>query len=386
MRGTPVLDAVRDLAPLIAKRSEEIEKAGTMPADLLSDLVAAGCYRMQLPRDYGGLELPTPDVMQVIAELSRADGAVGWTVMIASQAPLFFAHAPRERFEQVYADGPTVFLAGAIAPKGVAEVTDGGYRVRGSWPFASGIPHATWVVAHCVVTEDGKPRSGPDGAPEMRMALMPAEAATVLDTWHVLGMRGTASADFEVDCFVAEEDCFVILGGTPSVDWPTTRIPVRAAVGPQVAAVALGIAQGALDDLAALAPTKRPAMNPKVRLAEDPVFQHSFGEAHLRLQAARSFLLSEAHACWDRAVSGGEWSPFDRMQPRLGGAFVTGECVKVVDAAYTLAGSASLYESSSLQRRLRDVHVVTQHQASTSEGYRTLGAVLAGEPVDTSFF
>lgn len=386
MSGTSVLEAVRDLAPLIAKRSEEIEKAGTMPADLLSDLIDAGCYRMQLPRAYGGLELSTPDVMEVLAELSRADGAVGWTVMIASQGPLFFAYAPKQTFEQIYADGPTVLLAGAVAPKGRAEVVEGGYQVRGSWPFASGIPHATWVVGHCMVTEGGQPRLGADGAPEMRMALMPVAAAAVLDTWHVVGMRGTASADFEVDCFVAEDDCFPILGEAPSVDWPGNRIPIRAAVGPQVAAVSLGIAQGALDDLAALAPTKRPAMNPKVRLAEDPVFQHCFGDAYLRFQAARSFLLSEAQACWDRAVACAEWSPFDRMQPRLGGAFVTGECVKVVDAAYTLAGSASLYESSSLQRRLRDVHVVTQHQASTTEGYRTLGAVLAGEPVDTSFF
>ncbi|MBW3668416.1 MAG: acyl-CoA dehydrogenase family protein [Actinobacteria bacterium] len=386
MSGAPVLDAVRDLTPLIAKRSEEIEKAGRMPSDLLADLVDAGCYRMQLPRAYGGLELSTPDVMEVLAELSRADGAVGWTVMIASQGPLFFAYMSKQKFDEIYAEGPTVLLAGAVAPKGVAEVVDGGYQVRGSWPFASGIPHATWVVGHCLVSEGGQPRLGPDGGPEMRMALMPVEAATVLDTWHVLGMRGTASADFEVDCFVSDENCFPMLGAAPSVDWPANRIPIRAAVGPQVAAVSLGIAQGALDDLAALAPTKRPAMNPKVRLAEDPVFQHCFGDAYLRFQAARSFLLSEAQACWDRAVAGAEWPPFDRMQPRLGGAFVTGECVKVVDAAHTLAGSASLYESSSLQRRLRDVHVVTQHQASTTEGYRTLGAVLAGEPVDTSFF
>ena len=101
---------------------------------------------------------------ELIRELSRADGSVGWTVTIGSAAPVFFGQLPAATFDAIYANGPDVVSAGAFNPTGVATPIDGGYRVSGRWAFASGCQHADWFVAHCLVEgTDGQGRCHPCG-------------------------------------------------------------------------------------------------------------------------------------------------------------------------------------------------------------------------------
>jgi alkylation response protein AidB-like acyl-CoA dehydrogenase len=142
--------------------------------------------------------------------------------------------------------------------------------------------------------------------------------------------------------------------------------------------VALGIAEGALEDIAELAKTKRAAMNPLALLAEDPVFRHSLGERALRLASVRALLDQATERAWQAGLARRPLSARETLEGRTMAGYVTAECVKIVDAAYTMAGSVSLYDASPLQRRLRDIHVATQHVAATGESYRTLGAVLVG--------
>ena len=87
-----------------------------------------------------------------------------------------------------------------------AQAVDGGYRVTGKWRFASGSANATWMGGHSQVYErDGKPRLDPAGRPVMRTMIFRPAQATIHDTWHVIGLRGTASNDYEVaDLFVTE--------------------------------------------------------------------------------------------------------------------------------------------------------------------------------------
>jgi alkylation response protein AidB-like acyl-CoA dehydrogenase len=145
------------------------------------------------------------------------------------------------------------------------------------------------------------------------------------------------------------------------------------------AAVAIGIGQGALEDLAELAKSKRAAMNPTAVLADDPVFRHALGEQDLRLASVRALLDRVTENAWQAGMDSRPLSPRETLEGRTMAGYVTAECVKIVDAAYTMAGSVSLYDVSGLQRRMRDIHVASQHVAATSEGYRALGAVLVGK-------
>jgi len=377
-----VHDAIAVLVPEIAARAAEIEQRRCIPVDLFDALVATGCFGGHLPTSQGGLELPLREVNSIIEEVARADGSVGWVTMIAIGAPPAVALFSKDCFDEVYASGPNPYVRGALAPKGTAIPVDGGYLLNGRWPFGSGGPQPQYVIGTCVVIDDGEPRRTPSGLPDLLQAVMPAADVEFLDTWPVAGLRGTDSCDFIArDLFVSQLSTTDVFTASPCVDIPLARVPLRVTFATAHGAHAVGIAHGALDDIATIATTKRPALDPSKLLAADTVFQHTLRAQAMRLQAARALLSYHSELIWTAASTGHELSAADILAARSMAAYVTNLCVRVVDTAYTAAGSTSLYDTSSLQRRLRDIHVATQHVAATSETYRTLGALLAGEPV-----
>src|SRR5215467_3040763 len=122
-----LLATVQDFAPSIIARAAEIEAARELPSGL-----------------------------EILEAFARADGSTGWTVMIGNEGVLLRALLPRHRFDALYADSPDLIGAGSVTPRGEAKVIDGGFEVTGRWPFASGCLHSKWLLANCVVTENGR--------------------------------------------------------------------------------------------------------------------------------------------------------------------------------------------------------------------------------------
>jgi alkylation response protein AidB-like acyl-CoA dehydrogenase len=374
MDGT--FEKVAGLAPVIAARSDEIEGGRRVPPALLAELMAAGCFRMLVPRSHGGAELDFPSEMRVIEELARADGSVGWTVMIGSLAPVLLGKLPRATFDTLYAEGPDIVLAGTVKPSGVATPVDGGFRVTGQWSFASGCQHGDWFVAHCIV-DDGR-------QPPIRMMVLPPADVEIKDTWSVSGLCGTGSHDFIVnDAFVPDERTFV-LWGEPCLDAALVRIPELSLSSLRIGVVAVGIAHGALREVTDLATGKVPLFSDGT-LASNPLFQHQLGEADAQLRAARTLLYADADTAWATAVAGTPFSPDHRARIRATATWVTGTAASVVDMAYTAGGGSSIYSNNPLQRRLRDIHALTQHFAVKRDTFTKAGAVLAGQDVDLTF-
>ena len=162
--GDQVLDAARALAPAIAARAAEVEAARRVPGDLLDALVAAGCFRMLLPRSHGGAGADLPSALRLYEALAAADASVGWTVMIGGSAWVDLVGLRRATFDGLFAAGADVVVAGAFAPCGSITPDSGGYRVTGRWGFASGCEHATVLYGNSV-------ESVIDGVPQMRMAV-----------------------------------------------------------------------------------------------------------------------------------------------------------------------------------------------------------------------
>jgi alkylation response protein AidB-like acyl-CoA dehydrogenase len=377
------LERVAELTPEISARGEEIERARRVPADLLAKLVAAGWFRMLLPRAYGGDDLSLSEALTVVETLAEADAATGWTVMIGAATPLVLGFLPRATFDEIYAAGPDVIGGGALAPKGQAVPVEGGYRVTGQWPFVSGCEHSAWLALQCVQITDGQPQLQPNGMPVMRVTLFPAGQAEILDTWQVAGLRGTGSHDVRLqEVFCPKARTCTLFGAAPTITGGGFLISPVAQLGLYVGAVAVGIAAGAVNDLACLAGSgKRPAFAPR-RLAEAPLFQERLGEADGALRSARALLHAEAVGAWDRATRGAALGLLDRARLRATGHQVTRLAALAVDTAYTAGGGTSLYDSSPLQRRLRDLHALTQHAAVGADFVPLVGALLAGEPVD----
>jgi indole-3-acetate monooxygenase len=371
-----ILEAVRALSPLIAARGEEIERARRLPPDLVDVLREAGCFRSLVPRRLGGAGSMLDAHLEILRELARADGSVGWTVMIGSLAPVVLGSAARATFDEVYAGGPDVMGAGAFNPTGVATPVDGGYRASGRWAFASGCQHAEWFIAHCMV-DDGR-------MPPLRMMLAPAADVEIIDTWTVSGLCGTGSHDFILDdVFVPERFTFSIFE-PGQMEGPIGRIPELTLSSLAIANIALGIAEGALSEVTTLATGKVP-MFAETTLAGNPLFRHRLGEADAHLRAAVALVDAEVASLWATAVAGHDLTPDTLAKARSAATWATTAAAEVVDVAYTMGGGSSLYLTSALQRRLRDVKAVTQHFAVKPDTLTLAGAVLAGQDVDLSF-
>jgi len=349
----------------------------------MSDLTAAGCFRMLVPRRYGGEELTVAESLEVIEELSRLDASTGWSVMIACSNLMVLGLLPPATFESIYAAGPDVISGGSHAPKGNATPVDGGYVISGQWPFASGCQHCAWLVVHAAVLRDGERQLMGNGMPVMRLAVLPAADVDVVDTWHALGLRGTASHDIRVgDVFCPQERTCQLFGATPTITAPVFAIPPIAPLALFIAAVAIGIAQGAIEDLVAVvAGGRRPAYGSR-RVAESPLFQARLGEADAGLRAARALLYEEARRAWRKALAAQHFSLLDRARMRTASSYAVAAAADVADVTYRLAGSSALYDGSPLQRRLRDMHTLTQHAGVGPDFFPLAGALLAGEEID----
>jgi alkylation response protein AidB-like acyl-CoA dehydrogenase len=298
-------------------------------------------------------------VVEVVDELAQADGAVGWCVSQHAAAQLILAGFPEPTQAEVYADRPDTVIAGATAPKGRALRTVDGWRVSGRWPFVSGCRAASWLYLTCL-------GPGTDGGPPgLRTALVPAALATIEDTWWAAGLAGTGSHDVVVRAYCPEERCAVVRPDGPLQTEQGSLF---------LAAVAVGIAARAVDEVVALAGGKVPAFGTQ-SLAASPLFRHGLGSADMTLAAARALLREQA-----RAVARGPLAPVPRARAYAVAAAVTGLARQVATEAYALGGGTSVYSSCVLQRTLRDLHVAGQHFVNGPALLGRLGEALVAEP------
>lgn len=367
------LAGIEALAGEVRDGAEETEAARRVPDALCAKLRAAGVLRMMVPERLGGLGLDFPATMAVLTRMARADGAVGWTLMIWCESPQLLALLPGSTFESLYAGGPEVLIAGAFAPKGVAAPKQGGLTASGQWGFASGCQHADLLFGNCVI-------AGPDAssAPQLRCVVLPRAQWRILDTWHTSGLRGTGSHDIAIaDAFVPDAYTFDLFGGTPCVeDDPAFAAPLMQ-FSLHIGAVALGIAQGALDDVLALAATGKTRLYGRVPMSRSELFQSRLGRSAAGLRAAEAYLMREARDFRDGAVSGTLESALSNQILQTV-TWVSETCVEIVDSCYRAGGGSAIYSGSPLQRRLRDIHTLAQH-ASVQEGvFANSGAGLLG--------
>ena len=368
---TDPVEAARRLAPTAAELAPAAERDRRLAEPLVAALADAGLFRLCVPAAAGGLEAPPGTLVAVVRALAAGDAAAGWCVAIAATSGLVAGYLPEAAARAISAD-PATMVAGVFAPKGRATPEPGGFRVSGRWPFASGCEHADWLMGGCVV----------DGG--MRLMLAPAEAFTIHDTWHVMGLRATGSHDIELDgVHIPAERTASVLGDAPLQPGPLYAFPLFGLLALAIAAVSLGIARGALDDLIALAGGKVPTGG-KRTLAERGTVQAEVARAEAAVRAAGALLDEAIGAAWERAVAGAGVDVEQRAALRLAATHATAVCARATDTAYTLAGGSALYESSPLQRRVRDAHAATQHMLVAPATWELTGRVLLGMPTDAT--
>ncbi len=376
-----LIETARGMREELFARTDEFEAARRIPAELSARLAAAGFYRLFIPEACGGLEMAPVPATLAFEELALGDASAAWVAFIGATSGSMLAAIPPDAARAIFTR-PELMLAGVAAPRGQAEYEGDGFRVNGHWQWGSGIQNADWVVAGCMVTRNGEPDRNSRGAPRNHIMLLPADQVELLDTWYVAGMQGTGSTDFEIrERHVPAEHAAGFRARYP--DRPLYQFPQFCLLALGIAAVAMGIARVAIDELKKLATDKTPTGSSR-SLAERPATQADVARAEVMLAASRSYLYEKLDEIWQRALAGNPLSIDDRRDLRLATTHAVLSASDAVDLMYNLGGGTSVYRSSRLQQCFRDVHVVTQHAMVAPATLEVLGRLHLGLPTNTA--
>jgi alkylation response protein AidB-like acyl-CoA dehydrogenase len=371
-----VLKGIEAVLPGIRARRDEIEAARRLPLDLVNQLRDTGVFGMSVPRVIGGTEATLTEIMRAIETVATADGSAGWCTMIGITSNAAAGYMCEPGAKEIFAD-PNTLVAAVAAPAGQALPIEGGVRVSGRWPFASGITHSEWVWVGALVMDGEQPRMTPNG-PVIAHAFLPIRDVEIHDTWFVSGLRGTGSNDVSAtEIEVPEHRVFSLFDSTGHRPEPLYQLSPAGLFVAQVASVSLGVARAAIDELIELAGAKTPAMSAAV-LADKPVGQIEIARAEAALQSARSFLYDAVEGIWQTVADGTPFAARQEALLRAAGVNAAETAARVTAVVNTLGGSSSIYSSSSLQRHARDAEAITHHFTATPHVWEDVGRVLLG--------
>ncbi|MGC2971221.1 acyl-CoA dehydrogenase family protein [Paraburkholderia aspalathi] len=376
-----VAEASRDAARLpladviveIAARREEFDRLSHVPRDVIAKLKRAGVYRAATPKRFGGDALAPTAFLDMIERIAVADGSAAWVASFGS-ANVYLAALPLATQAQIYADGPDQVFAGGLFPVQAAQPADGGWRVNGTWKFASGCKGADWLG---VGIGAAGPSAGVPGKP--RTAVFRPHQVEIVENWDVVGMQGTGSHDLRVtDQFVTNDWTFV-RGGEPCVDEPLYRYPTIAYAAQVLAVVNLGLARAALDVANQMAGGRKTTTGAP-QLADRAYYRIELAKAEAQLRSARAFFYDTTDDVWQSILAGNPVTPEQTSLLRLAATQIAREGADVVQRAYRLGGTMAIYRSHPLQRLVRDAMVVTQHAFLGEGNFDGAGAVFVGVP------
>lgn len=373
-----LVDTARAVAAQLDGRGEEIEKARTLPPDIVARFREAGLFSMALPATLGGHECPPLTAVEIIEEISRADPSAGWTLLVGQGAG-FLAWLDPAVAAGIVSAHPRPVVTSSMTLTGRGEETDEGYRLSGRWPFASGCVHSDLLVARFVVTRNGRPVVV-NGAPTQRMAFVRSTEIDIIDTWQVAGLRGTGSHDVAVCDTAVPNELTADPFSEPAPQFgPLYRASMSSFLMTMMAGFPLGVGRRALDEfhLAAHRRVKQPA---GTSMAEEPATQAAIMKCEYALRAARA-LVVESVGQVQEAVHSGNGAP-SLARARLAGAVVHAMTTarEVVETAFHSCGASSLYSAHPLQRCFRDIHAASQHVAFGREAIKRLGRIELGLP------
>ncbi|HEU5133684.1 MAG TPA: hypothetical protein VFU13_00950 [Steroidobacteraceae bacterium] len=372
---TNVLDATRELLPLITRHRDDTESTRRIAQPVVEALRKAQLGRLVIPRGLHGLELPTPDTLAVYELLAGAEASVGWIVW-NNTLPCFWGRFLRPAARAEIFGNPDALYASSTRPSGKAVVEGDGYRVTGRWSLVSGCELSEWMALRCVVEENGQPRMLQPNVPETRMVFLRRADVEILDTWHTGGLRGTGSHDVVITGkFVAHaHTCFPMDAST--IDGAIGRVPIVCNMAAGYGSLLLGLGHAAIDALMELS-LHKPAVDPGPRLGERPAVLAAIAEHRACIAAAREYLHARVSALWAEAEAGQRTiDGIAAVYAAAHHAMAQGRAA--VGAMYALAGASSLYTSSPLERSHRDMHAMAAHVIAQPMWLEDTGRVALG--------
>ena len=295
--SSALLEHVDAIAEVVRCEADVAERDRRLGPETVHCLRTSRLARMTLPAELGGLGLSLGETFGVVEAMARVDGSAGWNLNIGVNAMGIALGLGGDAREEILGDhdllgaGTLNFLAIRCR-----QVT-GGYRFNGRATFLSGSSYADWFMLGGLLVGDDGPRFGVDSMPIIVKGVIRPDQIELDDTWHVSGLRATASNDASIDdLFIPDRDISAMDHPSIAPHDPAASVPLFHRFGPGVASVGIGVAQGCLDAFAAVAVDKVPLGGAEpLRLRPD--VQAAVGRAMGCLDGARGHLRCGVERC-----------------------------------------------------------------------------------------
>jgi 3-hydroxy-9,10-secoandrosta-1,3,5(10)-triene-9,17-dione monooxygenase len=361
------------MVPVLRERQAECERLGRIPEVTNNEFVANGFYRILQPRRFGGYEYDMPTFARVMMEVSRGCASSGWVLALTGgHAIMLSAFFSEEAQIDVYGADGEFRGPSRTPPRVIARPVDGAYILNGEWDYVSGCDIATHVIGGISVQEDGK-------EPDPRVAIVERNDFTIVDDWNTIGMRGTGSRKIVIKdaCVPTYRTIPPMRDAFGSRNAPGRRVhqnPMYVAgrlvsvLFEEMAAVAVGVAKGALDIYEQELRRSKLQMPPFSLRAETPDYQRHFGEAWAIIQTAEALVMDVARQYMEFARQDVEEEiPFSDerdLHLQLLEQYATKLAGDAVDLMFRTAGTHVAQADSMLQRYFRDMAVIKTHIAA----------------------
>jgi indole-3-acetate monooxygenase len=371
-----VLDPARSVRDTVIEHADESERLGHLAPATVAALRDAQLFRLLTPKQYGGVEADVHSFADTVADVAAADGAAGWCVMIAATTALT-AHHLEPAWAELIHGSFTACSGGAVAPsgrvaRGLADGPGDALRVRGRWAWGSGTDHCDWICGGVL-----------DEAGHQQLAWFRADQVSIIPTWNPVGLKATASNDYEVDTII-EPGALTNVARYGHLDTELARTPLMSVLAVGVGAALLGMARTALDEVIEMAPTRRAAQSSRP-LSTSSRAAHVVAYSSTSVRAAGALLHDRIESMTDTVHCGDPVTVEQRGDIRLAVAHAATTARQVTSALQDLAGGDGV-RPGRLSRAFRDAHTASAHVMAADRTYETVGRHLLGNEVDTAWW
>ncbi len=375
----------RAMIPQITARAPEARQARRMHAQTISEIEAAGFFRILQPVRWGGYEMKPQVFYDVLIALAEADMSAGWVYGVLGVHPWLMGLMDDRAVREVWGSDNTARLCSSLMPVGKAEPVDGGFRLRGHWRFASGCHHAQWALLGGAVQSDA------GGPPDIRLFLVPQSEYRIADAWHVSGLCATGSEDVVVEeAFVPayrtrrmEENLRCVGAGQADNPSPLYKLPFGQIFFRGVSSPSIGALQAMLNGFVAYS---RQRSGPAGKAIDDPVGQQICAETTAAIDEMKLILHRNMTVLFEFAQRG-EIPPMElRYQYKFQSAATSHRCAELAARLMRITGAAGIYNDHPFGHALADINAGRQHIANQVEMIgRNWGAHMLGGKVANDF-
>ena len=382
-RAEEIIARIVELQPWLRTQQATAEQERRIPQETIERLDAAGVFSLTKPKRYGGADFNTREMLDIYRVLGAGCGASGWVVWATAGGNMWSNAFAEEVVAPVYESpwvGNRTFAVGGTSRhmSGTATKVDGGWMVKGVWPFATGSIHAShgYLAVFYDDTDDSK----------VGMILVRKDELVCRNDWDAMGLAATGSQTVATDgyLFVPDERF-----GFPAQLAARTAALIAQGLGPRrgglprsvvlSTGVALGMADQAMEVFLSSIGRRSVPYSPYTRQIDAPVAHHIIGRVAMQIRAAGS-IADAAVAEFDRLdAEGADPSQQENLQFHTDAAYVWDACATAIETLFRASGASAISKRMPLQLIARNCRAGSLHAVNNLDTWvENLGRALTG--------